>query len=186
MNLHENDLRLEEICRFIEKATNQLQDLSFLVLKIELLDSFENLNKASPKGIIKSPAAYQCSEERIIVNSRIFLNLEMPIKVATIMHEVAHAYLHLINPGLKEREFKDKDIDEELIADYLVCDWGFEEQSCGRLAPFYEALPLQHSLADYEDKFPASVINPITPVGRAHPTTLLNIFAIKVLSLIYL
>ncbi len=128
MNLHENDLRLEEICRFIEKATNQLQDLSFLVLKIELLDSFENLNKASPKGIIKSPAAYQCSEERIIVNSRIFLNLEMPIKVATIMHEVAHAYLHLINPGLKEREFKDKDIDEELIADYLVCGWGFEEQ----------------------------------------------------------
>lgn len=128
MNLHENDLRLEEICRFIEKATNQLQDLSFLVLKIELLDSFENLNKASPKGIIKSPAAYQCSEKRIIVNSRIFLNLEMPIKVATIMHEVAHAYLHLINPGLKEREFKDKDIDEELIADYLVCGWGFEEQ----------------------------------------------------------
>ncbi|MEK6759925.1 MAG: hypothetical protein AABY51_09145 [Deltaproteobacteria bacterium] len=121
-------MRLEEICRFIEKATNQLQDLSFLVLKIELLDSFENLNKASPKGIIKSPAAYQCSEERIIVNSRIFLNLEMPIKVATIMHEVAHAYLHLINPGLKEREFKDKDIDEELIADYLVCGWGFEEQ----------------------------------------------------------
>lgn len=50
----------------------------------------------------------------------------MPIQEATIMHEVAHAYLHLINPDLMKREFKD--INEELIADYLVCGWGFEEQ----------------------------------------------------------
>lgn len=122
MHLIENDLRLEKICRSIEKATNQIQDLRVFDLNIVLLGSFENLNKAS----LKSIAVYQCSEKRILVNSMYFLNLEMPIQAATIMHEVAHAYLRLIDPGLMEREFRN--IEEELIADYLVCCWGFEEQ----------------------------------------------------------
>lgn len=126
MHLIENDLKLEKICRSIEKATNQIQDLRDFDLNIVLLDSFENLKEAPLKGIIKSPAAYQCSERRVLVNSTHFFCLEMSIQAATIMHEIAHAYLRLIDPGLMEREFRN--IEEELIADYLVCCWGFEEQ----------------------------------------------------------
>jgi len=116
MKLIENNKKLSTICRNAEKRTEKIVALN----KLELQVIFKEINR-------NDSFFYKSSLNQIWVNERKF---DPKFAVVSIMHEVGHAYVKMVNPGyLCLPVFKDPltlaPLSEELIVDYLVCQWGF-------------------------------------------------------------
>lgn len=125
MKLAESDSALSEVCRAIEIRLARFENLSDLALPVALLSNFDSLPEAQTNAsYLSTPAAYQRSERRIIVNGQQFLPLCLDMQQAALAHEIAHAVYHRNPIVLSDPEYGIP-LTEEIVADLLVCKWGF-------------------------------------------------------------
>jgi hypothetical protein len=151
MRLEEKDgVSLSSICRAVEQRLSHVPCLSKLNLPVVLAD-FEKEFPERP-WLWENPAGY--CRGRILVNKQVFLRRPA---MAVLVHEIAHAYCDLIDPGLRAQPMYG-DLPKDCLADLLVCQWGFEEELVSdRLPdPYYgqeycEALRSWRNEKDYVD-----------------------------------
>ena len=125
MKLHETDQRLSVVCRVIEVRTQNVRDLAMLELSVILLDNFDSLPEAKLRAtILRDAAAYRPSDRKILINASTFLHLSDDVSAAVLMHEVAHAVCQ--RDSIRKKDpILGIPVSEEIIADLLVCQWGF-------------------------------------------------------------
>jgi hypothetical protein len=125
MKLSESDSSLCSLCRATELRLASAEELTDLVLSVVLLPDFESLPEAKISSAYRfTPAAYQRRERRIILHQGLFSALSSDVQQAALVHEIAHAALQrqpvvLIDPVYRIP------LSEEIVADLLVCRWGF-------------------------------------------------------------
>lgn len=117
MILNENDKKLESVCRAFELHVKDADALSNLSLEVELLPNFNDLPESSIEAIRDSPAAYRKSSNKIYVNNSTFFSFNEDVQGAFIAHEIGHVVL----------QNTPSDINIEIKADRLACEWGFFE-----------------------------------------------------------
>jgi hypothetical protein len=127
MRLVETDLRLSKNCRAVEMRTQGISDTARLELPVVLLANFDSLPDSTATDR-RSPCAYQVRENRIIVNTSRFFDLENDVAEAALAHEAAHGLYHR-DRIVKRCMFLGIPMlaSEEVVADLLACRWGFFE-----------------------------------------------------------
>lgn len=119
----EIDPKLASICRELEHRLADVTTLAELEVPVSLLPTFRDLPEARLLATYSTtPAAFRQSTKTIYVNDEYFFILSERSKLATLAHEVAHAFRYLtglIPPRNQEV------IHECMWADRLVCEWGF-------------------------------------------------------------
>jgi hypothetical protein len=123
MRISETDPKLTLVCRELEQRLADVPRLSTLEVPVRLLATFRDLPEA--KRLVtfaKTPAAFRQSTKTICVNDELFFAYANRVRLAILVHEVAHAFRYL--NGLIPQQHEEI-IHECMWADRLVCEWGF-------------------------------------------------------------
>jgi hypothetical protein len=128
MKLSESHSSLSSLCRAVEIRLRFVDALAGLNLPIVMLPDFESLPESKDSATVRdTPFAYQRREKRIIVNGDLFPSLASDVCEAALAHEIAHALYHRSPIVIKDPQFSIA-LDEEIVADLLVCRWGFLDE----------------------------------------------------------
>lgn len=151
MKLNESDPRLTTISRSVETLTTGIAALHSGALSVELLPSFDGLFEST--SLRNTPAFYCDEKQTIVVNESRFFDYSSGDQETIIIHELGHYYLARINSNLKTDQ-RFALMNEDVVTDLLVCQWGFEERiraersvSYGR--DYSEALRLWKDVDEY-------------------------------------
>jgi hypothetical protein len=126
------DPRIRAVCDEIEAAVGSVAGIPPIsgTLEVEILSDFLTLAAAcddgTPQGKVlrqfyeRSPAVFQKSTGKVLINETVFFADEVWAQRATLAHEAAHAIRHLA--GI------DGGYDDEPLTDILGCRLGFSEE----------------------------------------------------------
>lgn len=119
MDINSDDDRIQYLSNLIVHRTKDIEELHDYTFKINVQENFEDFPR------YKNEVAFYCQRtEKIIINYSIFYNYETNTKLVVVLHEIAHAFIHRTNQELL-RDYLNGTLNEEYLADYFVCLWGF-------------------------------------------------------------
>ena len=125
--LTDSSKEITDVCESIEKALVEISEFNGLSLMVRLLVNFDDLLETDEKNswIKNTGVIYRNATQTIYVYRRTFSLLPNQVQEAAFVHEIARALVN--HDSLMDILTKYEKFGEELLADYLVCKWGFFE-----------------------------------------------------------